>query len=48
MAIVLIMALVIKTMKVMAMNTKTEITTLGGAVTVEDRFVSTLQCCNFQ
>jgi hypothetical protein len=48
MAIVLIIALVIKTIKVMTMNTTTEITAFGGAVTVEDRLVSNLQCCNFQ
>ena len=44
MAIVLIIALVIKTIKVMTMNSTTEITALGGAVIVEDRFVSNLQC----
>lgn len=47
-AIVLVMTLVIETIKVMTMKITRDTPAFGGAVSVEDRYVSILQCCTWQ
>jgi hypothetical protein len=47
-AIVLVMTLVIETIKVITMKITKNTTAFGGAVSVEDRYVSILQCCTWQ